>query len=197
LKNLALFDFDGTLTTKDSFLEFLKYYKGAVRFYLGMILMFPWLVMFKIKLIPNWKAKEKVLQYFIGNMSEQEFKKICDQFIVDVLPGIMRVEAVNRLNFHLERGDEVIVISASPEYFMKTYCDGISVKLIATKLEVINNRITGRIRGKNCYGEEKVSRLKSEFHISEFKDIYAYGDSKGGDSAMLRVANFPYYRKFA
>ena len=69
------------------------------------------------------------------------------------------------------------------------------LKLIATKLEVKNNNITGNFKTKNCYGEEKVTRIKKELDINKYNDIYAYGDSNG-DKEMLNIATHPFYKSF-
>ena len=63
---IAFFDFDGTITTKDTLLEFIKFYKGKYQFYLGFLVYSPFLVAYKLKIIPNYVAKQKVLQYFFS-----------------------------------------------------------------------------------------------------------------------------------
>lgn len=66
---VAVFDFDGTLIRKDSFLEFIKFAFGERAFLTGFFLNSPYLVAFKLKLYPNWKAKERVFSYFFRGMS--------------------------------------------------------------------------------------------------------------------------------
>ena len=85
-KVLALFDLDGTITTKDTFLEFIKYYHGSAKFYLGFLLTSPWLFFFKAGIIPNWRAKEKVLEYFFKGESTHDFQQRGKKFSTEVLP---------------------------------------------------------------------------------------------------------------
>lgn len=54
------FDFDGTLTTKDTLIEFIRFSKGRVRLFLGFLLFSPLLILMKLHLYPNWKAKQRV-----------------------------------------------------------------------------------------------------------------------------------------
>ena len=68
-RKIAFFDFDGTITTKDSLLEIIKFQKGIPAFYTGLFFQLPWLIAFKIKIIPNDAAKQKMLTYFFGGMS--------------------------------------------------------------------------------------------------------------------------------
>ena len=57
-KKLYCFDFDGTLTTSDTLLEFIKYAKGRSRFLMVFLMYSPLLVLMKLHLYPNWKAKQ-------------------------------------------------------------------------------------------------------------------------------------------
>lgn len=194
-KRIAFFDFDGTITTRDSLIAIIRYIHGDFRFITGFAILTPLLVGFKIRLINRQKAKEKLLNYFFGGMNEIDFQKKCDEFSKKVLPSILKKEAINKINWHRENQDEIIVVSASPENWLKTWCNEAGLKCISTRLEVLHGRITGNIVGQNCYGAEKVRRIKECFDISEYEEIYAYGDSKG-DFEMLDMASQPFYRKF-
>ena len=63
-RRLALFDFDGTVTERDSFIEFIKYYKGPVSLYSGLVVLSPLLLLLKARVIKNWKVKELVFIFF-------------------------------------------------------------------------------------------------------------------------------------
>lgn len=65
MKRVAIFDFDGTITKKDTLLEFIKFSKGYIAFYKGILRYLPILIAFKIKIYPNWKAKQKIFSYFL------------------------------------------------------------------------------------------------------------------------------------
>jgi hypothetical protein len=61
---LLFFDFDGTITTKDTLLEFIKFSKGKLNFLSGFLIYSPFLVAYKLGIISNQSAKEKVLATF-------------------------------------------------------------------------------------------------------------------------------------
>jgi len=63
-KILALFDFDGTITKNDSLLKFIRFAVGDIKFIQGLIALSPTLIAFKLKLMPNYEAKEKMLSWF-------------------------------------------------------------------------------------------------------------------------------------
>lgn len=194
-KTLALFDFDGTITTKDSFLEFLKFHKGGLNFLFGFALLSPYLVAMKLGLIPNWKAKEIVLKYFLKGLSIEDMKNVSADFSAKIIPRLLRSRALDQIKKHQENGDDIYIVSASAEDWLKPWCDQIGIKLIGTRLEIIDEKITGRIDGNNCYGQEKVERVKAEIDISKYSEIYVYGDSRG-DKEMLALAHFPHYKYF-
>ena len=194
-KNLALFDFDGTITKKDSFLEFIRFYKGSYSFIIGLIILSPILLLYKVKIVKNWKAKERVLTYFFKNELFKEFCLKSTEFSLKIIPGLLKPDAVQAITYHLEKGDRVIVISASFENWLADWCKSMKLELIGSKIEVRNGFITGKIEGKNCYGIEKVIRLKQYLDITQFSEIYAYGDSKG-DLPMLELANHRFYQSF-
>ncbi len=194
-KKLALFDFDGTITTKDSFIEFLKFHKGTLNFFFGFAVLSPYLVAMKLRLIPNWKAKEIVLKYFLKGLEQEKMEQLARDFTTEVIPGLLRPRAIEQIRKHKENGDDIYLVSASAEGWLKFWCDEIGIRLIGTRLEVIDGKITGKIDGKNCYGPEKVARIKVEIDISHYSEIYAYGDSRG-DKEMLALADHACYRHF-
>jgi phosphatidylglycerophosphatase C len=194
LRGLALFDFDGTITTKDTLIEFLKFLKGSRRFYFGMLILSPMILLYKLGIIKNWRAKEIMMSYFFGSSSVNDFQQSCVHFSKKI-KSLIRVEALDKLTFHKSKGDEIFIISASPENWVKIYGESIAVKVIATQLEVKDEKISGKISGKNCYGAEKVKRIRASINLEDFSTIYAYGDSRG-DKEMLELAEHPYYRRF-
>ncbi len=194
---LAAFDFDGTLTLRDSLFPFLKAVVGWRRFYLGLVLVSPVLLAYALRLIPNWKAKETVLAHFLSGMTEARLQALGERFAAQSLPDLLRYEAIERLRWHQKQGHQTILVSASPEVYLKQWAammafDGV----IGTQLEVSAGSITGRILGHNCYGPEKVCRMRAVLGDLEQYCIYAYGDSKG-DRELLSVATYPYYQIFS
>ena len=61
---IAVFDFDGTVTTKDTLLEFIKFVRGPVSFYAGFLRYAPQLLAYKLGLYPNWKVKQQIFSHF-------------------------------------------------------------------------------------------------------------------------------------
>lgn len=193
---VALFDFDNTLTLRDSFLPFLENSVGRSRFLWGLLIMSPILGAYALKLIPNWRAKEAVLTHFLSGMKTEKLNRLAENFAVKEIPKLLRSEAVQRLRYHQEQGHYIILVSASVEAYLIPWGKIIGIdEVIGTKLESQSGVLNGRIQGNNCYGKEKVERLTEILGDLSQYCIYAYGDSRG-DREMLDAATFPYYRKF-
>ena len=103
-RNIAAFDFDGTLTTRDSFLAFIKFACGTVSYYTGFLRFTPQLILMLLHLYPNWKAKERIFGHFFKGWQYSWFKALGEDFSAEI--DMMRNEAtIQRLREHVERGD--------------------------------------------------------------------------------------------
>lgn len=192
---IAFFDFDGTITTRDSFLEFIKYSKGSFAFYFGFALHSPVIAAFKLGLITNSDAKQIIMRHFFGKMSKEEFQQVADRFSEEVIPSLIRPKALKEIQTLQKSGTEIIIVSASAENWVKQWSTQIGAGWIATRLELIEDKITGKIAGANCFGEEKVRRIKEEFDLNNYREIYCYGDSPG-DRPMLSLGTISFYKPF-
>lgn len=194
-KKIAFFDFDGTITTDDSLLKFIRFVVGDRRFLLGLIVLSPMLVLYKLKLIPNYKAKQYMLSWFFKGMSKDAFLKVANEYSLVHIDKILRLKAIEKINWHKNQGHKVVVVSASIECWLRPWCEKNNLELIATKLEIKDDIVTGKLLSKNCYGVEKVNRIKELYDLENFDYIYAYGDSSG-DKQMLEIAHEKFYKPF-
>lgn len=182
---LFAFDFDGTLTTRDTLIEFIRYACGTARFLLGFLLYSPLLVLMKLRLYSNGKAKQKVFAHFFKGMTIDAFDTLCQDF-ASTHRHLLRLEVVSQLEQALSEGAEVLIVSASIDNWVQPFFP--KVKVLGTQIEVIDGRLTGRFLTSNCYGQEKVRRIltlhpdRSAYHLT------AYGDSRG-DRKMLAFAD--------
>ncbi len=195
VKQIAFFDFDGTVTHKDTLLEFIKHQKGSLHFYLGFLLNSPFLIAYKSGIISNQWAKERILAYFFGKKSVEQFQQECNDFADTVIPSLVRAKAMKEIKRLQEAGVEVVIVSASAENWVRPWCEKEKLDCMATRLENKNRFITGKINGLNCYGEEKVRRVQEKYPLSEYAVIYGYGDTKG-DKPLLGLASFSFYKPF-
>ncbi len=187
MKTLALFDFDGTLYNKDSLIEFTKSAKGSGFFYKGIIALLPVLLGLKLGLINNEKVKIKFLTHFFKNTNTETFKALAENFAVTKIEQDLNKRTFNHFLKHLESNHTVCIVSASCADWIEPWSQRFQVKCIGTELEIVNHKITGNLATNNCYGIEKVNRIKAVFDLEAFDVIKVYGNGKG-DLEMLQVS---------
>ena len=192
---ISFFDFDGTITNKDSLADFIIYAIGDFSYYKGLLILSPMLLAYKLKIIPNHIAKQKLISYFFKGWDIRDFQKITKSYSKEKIVEIVRPKAIERIKWHQEKGHKIVVVSASMEGWLQGWCKSYNLELIGTKLEVSNNKITGKFATENCYGIEKVNRIKENYILEDYDIIYAYGDSYG-DKEMLSIADKKYYKYF-
>ena len=192
---IAFFDFDGTITKADSTARFIRYLVGDSKFFIGIFFLLPFMFLYILNIISNNSIKQILITYFFKGKSIDEFKKHAEYFSLNMLKPLIRKKALKEIEWHKENGHDVVIVSASIDLWLRPWCIKNDVALISSMLEVNDNVITGKTRNKNCYGSEKVTRIKELYNLSEYSYIYSYGNSRG-DYEMLKIANESHYKPF-
>ncbi len=192
---LALFDFDGTISKKDSFFDFIKFTNNPFKIIGGLIYLSPTLLLYLLDFMPNWRTKEIVLEYFYKGIPQNVIEALGMKYCEIRINNILKQTALDKINWHQKQNHRIILVTASLDIWLAEWTKRMKIELIATKPDYKNNVITGKIKGKNCWGPEKVIRIKSALNLSDYNIIYAYGDSRG-DKEMLEIATHPNYRNF-
>lgn len=191
-KRLAIFDFDGTLVKKDSFIKFGIFAVGIIKFGLAVIRTMPQIMGWKIGFTSGSSAKEKLFSNLYRDMPVDRFNELCHRFTKE-LESIESQEVMSDMHKHLERGDRIVIVSASIVNWIYPWAVANGIKeVIATEVQVdlSTGTLPGKFVGNNCVGEEKVKRLKE--YIPDYKryEIWSYGDSRS-DRPILEIADHP------
>ena len=198
-KKIYCFDFDGTLTTSDTLLEFIKYAKGTSRFLMVFLMYSPLLVLMKLHLFPNWKAKQQIFAHLFAGMRIEKFDALCRGF-AEESQHLLRPKGITLMHEALVAGAQVFIVSASIDNWVRPFFDIRNLKgvqVLGTQIEVEDGKLTGRFKSNNCYGKEKVHRIAEalkSFERSEY-EIEAFGDSRG-DKEMLAFADKGHFKPF-
>ncbi|MBM9518262.1 HAD-IB family hydrolase [Desulforhopalus vacuolatus] len=184
---LALFDFDGTLTSRDSFALFLIKTR-PLRFYLAGIRFLPQILLFFVRRYPNQNLKERFLNFLLAGMHKDELKNRAATFVKEEIPAIMRPQAEVTIKKLLADKTRVVVVTASPRLLVEPWCRKMGIEILGTELDFADSIFTGRIDGLNCRGEEKVRRINKLLDLKRYAPIDVYGDSSG-DLAMLDLTS--------
>ena len=192
MRQIYAFDFDGTLTTHDTLIAFIRFAKGTMAFGWGFVCYAHLLVMMKLGFYPNWKVKQKVFAHFFKGMSLHDFNALCQDFATSSRQ-LLRPAGIKAIEAAQEGGGEVLIVSASIDNWVQPFFP--QVKVLGTQIEVTDNTITGRFLTKNCYGQEKVNRILSLYPQRQDYHLTAYGDSRG-DKELLAFADESHYKPF-
>ncbi|CAM4460082.1 MAG: hypothetical protein LEGION0403_FIIPPAGN_01328 [Legionella sp.] len=195
---LALFDFDGTLTTGlPSRLLFLNYLAGLPKMLSSLVS--------SIAYSTKKQSEQERLSWhnyldslILKGRDKQDLDKQALQFIDQVLIKKLRKEAMARLEFHQQQGHRCILISGGWDIYLEPLAKQYQFHhLICTELEydARSNKSTGRMRNKYCTGQQKVDEFIKQYRTRENYELYAYGDSVH-DKALLNYADHAFYRCF-
>ncbi len=186
--HIAAFDFDGTLTTKDSMFAFIDFVKGKTRRWLGMVWLAPMLLGFKLGLKDRQQAKEQLLYFFFKEMPQAELEQLARRFNEELVPRILRTSMIERLRWHQEQGHPCFLVSASLDIWLKPFADQYGLQLLSTQADFSDGKYSRNFRSPNCYGAEKLKRIQAALEGQPDVFAYAYGDSRG-DREMLDWAD--------
>lgn len=195
LGNIHAFDFDGTLTRHDSFLEIMRFRLGWRGYALLMLRYLPLLVLMKAGVCSSHKVKQMIFTRCFAGMTVEQFNSFCQRFATE-RASIMRPAGLQKVRELLAKGDRVIIISASIVNWIEPFFSSTpGVTVLGTLAAVSDGQITGRFATKNCRGKEKVNRLLQLYPERKQYHLTAYGDSSG-DHPLLDFADEGYYRPF-
>lgn len=187
MRTLVLVDFDKTLYNKDSLIEFTRFYKGNFRLIIGLIALLPMLLNWKLGKISNETAKQKFMTYFFKNEHYNLFLEKGKQFSNQNIPKNLNKNIWAKIQNFQEKNTDIYIVTASFREWIYGWTEENNLKLITTKLEIVNNRITGNFKSKNCYGIEKVNRIKEKINLENYDKIVVFGNGKG-DFEMLQLS---------
>lgn len=203
MKTINAFDFDGTLTRRDSLIEFIRVTRGNLSLLYTLLLFSPLIALMKLHLLDNGWVKQLLFRYFFHRVSVLYFADICAHF-AEQKKDLLRPEGVKAVSDAVSRGEEVLIVSASVDQWVEPFFNNLGfttrgdhpqVRIVGTQLETKGDLITGRFLTPNCYGPEKVRRIRELFPDRSSYRLVAYGDSRG-DRELLADADEAHYKPF-
>ena len=197
---VAAFDFDGTLTRRDTLLPFLARGLGWPRFLLALLQCSPWLAGYALRRVRNDVAKARLLRAALSGRTLVEMDDWTTRWLAEDFAGQLQDWPMARLAWHRQAGHCCVLVSASPDIYLQRVARQLGFDgLICTEMEVQGDCLTGRMLTPNCHGEQKVLRLQAWLSArfggesAQAMTLYAYGDT-AGDKPMLRLARHAWYR---
>ena len=194
MKKLYCFDFDGTLTYKDTMFLYLKFY-NSTKFNLQFIKHTPLFILLKLKLIDAEKVKKSFISSILKGESRLKIEKKSEQFFTRYYPEIFRENALDFIKNIDPSKTDCYIVSASLDIWVKPFAEKFGMNLLATQGEFKDDLFTGEFIGKNCNGGEKVKRIEEAISDKKYDKTIAFGDTSG-DKEMLDWANEGQFKFF-
>lgn len=194
-KTLVLFDLDGTITKKDTFLEFIKFVKGNFWYYLSLLILSPFIFLNILHIVSSDSLKQIFFSYFFKGYKKNILIQYGERFSEEVLPLLCYDDAMKRIKWHQSQNHDIFIITASSPLWLMKWCNNIGVKLIGTNYQVINDCFTGKYNGVNMKGIQKEIFVKQLLSTGQYVLSYGYGNSKD-DNYFLRNVNYGYKKIF-
>lgn len=192
---IVAFDFDGTITTKDSFTAFLKWRAGPVRWWVGCLQLIPAALAYGFHR-DRGRIKAAAVKLFLKGAPHDRLEADAVRFAELHAGQLFRPDAVATWKRWRERGARMVIVTASPDIVVRPFGRALGADMVlGTQLSYdSDNRVVGAFSGPNCRGAEKVVRLHEVFGPG-LRLAAAYGDTSG-DTEMLAIADEPGYRIF-
>lgn len=192
-RTLALFDFDGTLTTVGTFPKFCRYVVSYPRLVLGGLLISPWLIGYQLGLVSDRRICAILAKPTFLGQSRDRIDALGAAFARTEIPRVLSLQAIERMRSHSAQGHHVVVASASLGAYLRPWCAAMGVDVICAELACKGARLTGGFADGDCGGEDKVRHIRGRLDLSSYDVIYAFGDSDD-DRGMLALAHHAYLR---
>jgi phosphatidylglycerophosphatase C len=189
------FDFDGTLTVRDSFTAFLRWRVGPLRYAVGLVRLAPAGLAY-LGHRDRGRLKAAAVREFLTGLPRGRLEREARAFAAARAPRLFRPDALAAWRRWRAEGARLIIVSASPEDVVGPFAEMLDADLlIGTRIAYdAKDLVAGAFLGPNCRGPEKVARLKAAFG-AKVKLKAAYGDTSG-DREMLEMAEIRGYRVF-
>ena len=189
-KNLALFDFDGTLCKKDSFTGFIFYALSKRHIVKQGIKILPWIQAYYLNAYPAHAMRSKLFRAMFSNANVLELEQIAQEYAANLISQL-NPPLLKQLKQHQSLGDDVVLVSASVDVYLQHVCALLNIDLICTHTEQVNNTYTGQYTTPDCSSEQKKLRILEKYSLDHYSVIYAYGNSME-DNEMLALADHAY-----
>ncbi len=206
-KTLAVFDFDGTLTVRDTSLSFLAFVAGRTRVFTALALRGPlyWLDMahavgMERKGRPGalgsvwgrWGTlvHRRMIRALLRGRDRTELEVLGRGFAAELTQTDVSREGLAQVAWHRAQGHECVLVTASLAAYMEPWAASAGFdRVLATRLAFDQRgRATGEFEGEPCWGTAKLRRLRAAVGPLDGRTIVAYGDGPG-DRALLERAD--------
>lgn len=193
---VAAFDVDGTLTTRDCVGRFLLRV-GGVRAIAAAVARRPGATLRAVARRDRDLLKEVVVGGVLRGRRIADVREAGERFAREVEASLLRPDTLARLRWHQSQGHTTVLVSASLEPYLGPLARSLGVDhVVCTSVGAASadggDRYGHLLDGGNCRAAVKASRLRALLEREGLAGatVWAYGDSRG-DEQLLAMADHP------
>ncbi|KPM88009.1 phosphoserine phosphatase, partial [Vibrio alginolyticus] len=164
IKSLALFDFDGTLCSKDSFTGFIFYALSKRHIVKQGLKILPWIQAYYLNFYPAHAMRAKLFRSMFKDTPAIELQRLGEEYAQELVSALSP-EIFTQLQHHQLRGDQVVLVSASIDVYLAPLCKLLDIELICTETQIKNGRMTGYYSTPDCSSEQKKLRIHQQYML--------------------------------
>jgi phosphatidylglycerophosphatase C len=205
---LAVFDFDGTLTTRDSSLPFLAFAAGRARLAASLVLRGPLLLADLTLAVGRSRASAdgwsllrerwelavhgRLLGALFRGRTEADLRELGRRFAAEALDAMVAPAALAQVAWHRSRGHRCVLVTGSLDTYMEPWglragFERVLASRVAHDLERV---VVGGFEGEPCWGDAKLARLREAVGPLEDYTVVVYGNEPA-DRQLLDAADLP------
>ena len=172
-----LFDFDQTLTKRDTLRPFAHYLAWEFCKPMGLVLLYFVLFLARLRVLDDKRMKEFFLRIFIKAEDVSSVNSVVKKYFKIHLDSLLIDRMFEVLIRYRDNGDNVFIVSANFDFFLEPLIqlwgiDGV----ICTQTQKNKGVFTGKIIGNTCKGKTKVERIRNRFSSKEISHMIAFGN---------------------
>lgn len=195
---VAAFDFDGTISRRDTLIPFLARAAGRSRFVAANARLGLSGLRGRLALRDRDLVKEQMLELLLAGRSEDELRSLGERYAQELLErDRLRSDVVTRVEEHVDAGHRTVIVSASLVYYLEPVARALSIDdVIGVEPEVVDGRLTGRLARPNVRAGQKPLRLREWLDAPATGPVgvrvHGYGNSSG-DHELLAASDVAWW----
>lgn len=195
---VAIFDFDGTIYTEETFTLLMKhlkehptYHSSYKRFYRAIV---PPYIANKLKLYPDNKMKKRSMQLYLeafNGLTKQEMDIYFSE-IKATMQQDFNAKVLERLKRHQEENIHILLVSGAYTQFLERVTDGLVFnQIIGTDIFYKDDKVYTKNAINHVNGQQKTLKVHEALdgHQIDWENSYAYGDSFSDMPVLELVGN--------
>lgn len=195
-RRIAAFDFDGTLSRRDTLVPFLARACGSGALARALRTVGPLAVKARtgrldVELHHRDASKGALLRALLAGREASWLAREGERYAAE-LGRRLRPEMVEQVRWHRDSGHELVLVSASLGAYLRPFAriHGFDHTIAVELEEGASGHLTGEMVGPNVRGPEKAVRLRAWLDGEAPELLWAYGNSSG-DRELLAMADVP------